>query len=259
MAKVVTEKPRSGRGWGNEKHGGRVHRHEIDRERNDAVLDDGVNVPLHQSTSALKAWSRHRNKDCKQFSDLLGPLKGYLRKQVGRPWDVVYSELSATLDKRSLTGRHIWGHVRDEISLHCYVGVSGRIWEFSRWGFGSVYEVAGLYVHPWTGLVCWAPERRYRHTKPVDPDLKKLDAVTDLVRVKGIWYRYEYGFVDRYVPARIGPTGYVYRDGYFEQGRVLQRKKQLSRKELKQQGVVNDLHYVAPPPPTAEPSIIRRR
>src|SRR5689334_16742725 len=34
----------------------------------------------------------------KEFSDVLAPLKGYLRRNVGRPWDKVYSELRQGLD-----------------------------------------------------------------------------------------------------------------------------------------------------------------
>jgi len=37
-------------------------------------------------------WDNHRGG--KQFTDVLGPLYRYLLKQVGRPWDKVYSEIA---------------------------------------------------------------------------------------------------------------------------------------------------------------------
>ena len=51
---------------------------------------------------------------------MLGPLRRYLRKQVGRPWDKVWSEITVTLDSRSLTTRRdgrevpIYGSAHDE-------------------------------------------------------------------------------------------------------------------------------------------------
>ena len=42
---------------------------------------------------------------------MLGPLFRFLQKQVGRPWDAVYSEIARNLPKTSLQNRHIYTHV----------------------------------------------------------------------------------------------------------------------------------------------------
>jgi hypothetical protein len=146
MAKVVTERPRSGHANPSRKWGRRLGKDEYE-------LDD------HGPTRASSA--RHwQYANFKTFSDLIGPLRRYLRKQVGRPWDTVWSEITQTLDSRSLSGQHIFDHILWEVECHAWVGRDGRI--YRRRLYGRVRPVEGLYVHPITRLLRCAPERRYR-------------------------------------------------------------------------------------------------
>ena len=145
MAKVVTEAPRRGHSNRSAKWGRRLCKDEYAHD------DHGANrAPV----------SRHRQYgwNAKEFSDSLGPLRGYLRKQVGRPWDKVWSEITATLDSRSLTGQHIFDHIRWEVELDAWFGNDGRVYHKRRWG--TVASVSGLYVHPVTRLLARTPERR---------------------------------------------------------------------------------------------------
>ena len=48
-----------------------------------------------------------RKKVHKMFRDKLGPAMRWLRAQVGRPWDKVYSDLCTELDTRTVAGRHV--------------------------------------------------------------------------------------------------------------------------------------------------------
>lgn len=57
---------------------------------------------------------RHRTK---YFDDLLSPLRRWLRKQVDRPWDKVWSELAGGIDSRTVVGRHLLDHVRGLVTL----------------------------------------------------------------------------------------------------------------------------------------------
>lgn len=75
MAKVVTEAPRRGHANPSNKWGRRLSKDEYE-------LDD--HGPARASTARRRQYS-----DPKDYSDLLGPLRRYLRKQVGRPWDKV--------------------------------------------------------------------------------------------------------------------------------------------------------------------------
>src|SRR5437764_249850 len=98
MAQVVTESPRSGSSNPSLKTAWRLSRNEFD-------ADD------HGASRHPISRYRQFGHAAREFSDLLSPLRRYLHKQVGRPWNDVYSDLSQHLDRRSLTGIHIWGHV----------------------------------------------------------------------------------------------------------------------------------------------------
>jgi hypothetical protein len=76
----------------------------------------------HGATRAPISPHRQYGWNAKEFSDVLGPLRRYLRKQAGRPWDKVWSEIATTLDSRSLTGQHIFDHIRRELMDAVFVG-----------------------------------------------------------------------------------------------------------------------------------------
>lgn len=131
----------------------------------------------------------------KFFDDLLGPLRKWLRKQVNRPWDKVFAELVAGIDRRTTVGEHLIDHVKQMVTIQIHVDAEGRMirpdW---RWR-----EVEGLYVHPRTGILRYrAPESR-RQWRARQAALarqaademnvqRRLDDQTMLQRVKGIWY-----------------------------------------------------------------------
>jgi hypothetical protein len=143
MSKVVTERPRRGHGNKSKKTSGRLIRgYDPDRE-----YDEPTRLPI--------ARYRQYGYEAKEFSDLINPLKRYLRTCVGKPWRKVHSELSLKLDRRSLSGRHIWGHVLSEIETDCHIGDDGRAYSNERRYLGRTGErpIVGLYVHPSSGLV----------------------------------------------------------------------------------------------------------
>ena len=93
--------------------GPRIRRDDPDRE------DDGP-------TRFPVARRRQYGYEAKELSDLMiNPLKRYLRSCVGRPCNKVHSELSAKLDRHSVSGSHIWDHVMCEIETDCYIGNDG--------------------------------------------------------------------------------------------------------------------------------------
>jgi hypothetical protein len=146
MAKVVTEAPRRGHANPSRKWGRRLRKNEYE-------LDD------HGPARASSA-RRRQYDDPKDFSDVLGPLRRYLRKQVGRPWNKIWSEITQTLDSRSLTGLHIFDHIRWEVEEKAWIGEDGRVYRKRQWG--AVVPVDGLYVHPLSGLLRSAPDGRFR-------------------------------------------------------------------------------------------------
>src|SRR5262245_10273069 len=97
----------------------RIRAYDPDRD-----CDEPTRLPI--------ARGRQHRWNCKQFSDLRGPLKRYLRSCVGKPWNQIHSELSRKLDRRSLSRSHIWDHVRWEIETDCYIGADRRTYANRR-------------------------------------------------------------------------------------------------------------------------------
>jgi hypothetical protein len=78
--------------------------------------------------------------DAKEFSDPINPLKRYLRTRIGKPWRKVHSELSRKLDRRSVSGSHIWDHVLREIEIDCYIGDDGLAYSNDRTYMGRASD-----------------------------------------------------------------------------------------------------------------------
>jgi hypothetical protein len=176
MKKVVVERPRWASRQRNQKFGARL------RYIPDHDYDD--------EPKKARGFESYSHGYKKRFTDLLGPLVGFLRKNVGRPWDKVYSELSVNLDKRKVTGRHIFVHVDDMVERHCFIGVDGRVWT-TAWDGDR--PVSGMYVHPRTGLLCETKgitrrERKRKRQQAEDHFLHLTDTL-GYRKHAGIWYR----------------------------------------------------------------------
>lgn len=229
MSKVVIERPRYGHSRPSMKTGLRITRYDPEDEYED-------------SPQRMPA-SRNRQKGGgKSFSDLLGPLRRYLRSNVGRPWDKVYSEMKQHLDSRKTTGRHIFEHVEREVALDCYIGKDGKVYQHSRsW---QSYPVEGLYVHPRTKLLCWKQPRSRRHQRLEREAQREVTRVPIsgnrcYLKLDGIWYIAELGNIP---PQGAGNkaadvTYAVYQEEY--RSWSILSKKQCSQKELKAAGLSN--------------------
>src|SRR5271156_1602451 len=101
LAKLTTEKERVGAKGKcfKTKYRGRVKAHP----------DPDHDYP--KEYGGFRSSARRRHWEHKEFTDVLSPLYGAIRKNVGRPWDDVYSEFCKVLDRRSVSGHHIWTHL----------------------------------------------------------------------------------------------------------------------------------------------------
>src|SRR5690349_2635006 len=68
---------------------------------------------------------RPKREQTRWFDDHLGPLRRWLRSQVNRPWDKVWSELAGGIDSRTVTGRHLLDHARWEVDEQCWFDEDG--------------------------------------------------------------------------------------------------------------------------------------
>lgn len=170
------------------------------------------------------AWSRHRHVSHKELTDVLSPLRGYLRKNVGRPWNDVYSEICHAVDRRTTTGAHIFMHLWQYVERHSSMGENGKV--YSRlWR----HEVNEWYVHPLTGVLCYKERKRCQWEAPQTPGEIKIGEGKSYQRINGIWYYTEWVLTN---PWKTKPE---------KTRKIILHKKQLSRRELRALGVQNSL------------------
>src|SRR6202167_2708355 len=127
-----------------------------------------ADMPLHEGMRRGHALRGDR----KDLNENLAPLRRYLERQVGRPWDKVYSEIAAHLRVDSTVQQHVRDHLRDFVAVKARRGINS--WR----GFSGGLWYQRLYVDPLTGLLCRTdqlPEEkaRRRHVRqcsapPVD-------------------------------------------------------------------------------------------
>jgi hypothetical protein len=134
MFKVIVERPRRGGTWQGD---GRAWRNS--EERGGKV---GMKRGYH--------WHKSLNEN-------LAPLKRWLHKQIHRPWDKVFSELSAGVDKRNTVQAHIFAHIDQFVKRQAQV-IDGEVHVRQHWpqrGWVPVREDSWteLFVHPATGIL----------------------------------------------------------------------------------------------------------
>jgi len=194
IAKLTTEKERRGSSsCASKKYGGKIHI--VHNQEHDYEDEFG----------GFYSSARHRHQNNKSFSDVLSPIRGALRKNVGRPWDDVYSEFCQFLDRRSVSGIHIFDHLcgrGGEVTTKGLYVEDGKVYEYPAGGYfgrralyyGKGLEVDGFYVHPKTGILCYkAPNYggHHGHLKAVLKSLREneIDIEHRKYRViNGCWF-----------------------------------------------------------------------
>lgn len=172
MAKVIVERPRE--------------RASDAPPRNDrrVPLDD---LPTHESMRR-----RFRKLERKELNENLKPLLRYLFRQVGRPWDKVYSEICRFLKPTSTVQQHVRDHIGDFVATHPCRGKS----EDPRPSVDGMWRQP-LYVHPRDGLLKRTvdlPERKrrrfIRRSAGQSPRRERIPIGNnrELRRINGIWY-----------------------------------------------------------------------
>lgn len=194
MAKVIVERPRIGsrnssddpKGW---------------RRRRYGKGNDPEDLPSKESMSRGRKYG-----DDKQLNEHLRPLYRYLDKQVGRPWDKVFSEICERINMNSTVQRHIMQHVFDHVADKLHVGDDGvPMIHYSFGGFRPIYDSwYKLYVHPVDGLLKkvkkpknwkskpwiganWGHQKKKEEARANGPDWKETRP-HQFHKIKGIWY-----------------------------------------------------------------------
>ncbi len=172
MAKVIVERPRF-KPWRLDNPKPSI---DIDTELPAFV---GIRRPYEERNQA------------KELNENLAPLRRYLFKQVGRPWDKVYGEISAHLRADNPVQQHVRNHLRDFVET-----VPDPKSYFRQKTRDAIHSGRPLFVDPQTGLLCRSDEvpqakaaRRARANKPKPPiDRVRLSDEIELQRIDGLWF-----------------------------------------------------------------------
>jgi hypothetical protein len=122
----------------------------VERPRIPAFSRKGRTRPLEELPHHEGMRRGHAERgERKTLNENLQPLRRYLERQVGRPWDKVYSEIAAGLRVTNTVQQHVRDHLRDFVAVKprrlCYGWLgrpNGLLWH------------QPLYVDPVTGLLC---------------------------------------------------------------------------------------------------------
>jgi hypothetical protein len=169
MAKVIVERPRL--------------RPFNSRKGRRQALED---MPLQEGMSRSASWRGAR----KQLNENLAPLRRYLERQVGRPWNKVYSEIAANLRVDNTVQQHVRDHLRD------FVAVKPRRISAGWRGTGRTLWYQPLYVDPVTGILRRTdrlPEEKQRRRRARELRSGPVERVVlsddrELRRLHGLWY-----------------------------------------------------------------------
>lgn len=245
MFKVIVERPRWGRKYAAKS-----------KLRYDKV-------PGRKHATGRRQVLEHRGYT-KSLNENLAPLKRYLKKQVGRPWNKVYSEISEHLDASSTVKQHVRDHLSDFIMIEVTVARDGSFMAGNHWGRPNPPELwwAELYVDPNDGLIKRTEKLcrklrvpyyrdklrkdRVRRAKGIrEHNLRVLGETRFLVKLKGCWFQVDTDHVpvDRFDRVLHGQDLLEALSGASPDDALTWRimaKHQLSKKELKREKLSND-------------------
>lgn len=111
----------------------------------------------------------------KDFSENFAPLWGIIRKNAGRKWDDVYSELCEVFDMRSHVNAHILIHLFDFVERHTYVDDDGEIMVRGRYRGDTPLsqDSCEYYVHPVSGLLLKNKEYKSYNSRYAEAALRR--------------------------------------------------------------------------------------
>jgi hypothetical protein len=170
MAKVIVERPRYGSGLPTKGKG--YNRRTTRCAWEDQPKREGMKV---------------RSSRGKSLNEHLAPLRRYLTKQVGRPWDKIFADVCRFLDRNSAVQDHVRDHLDDYVAT-CVIVHDGQLCQGNGnrigWPLNSLF-----YVCPRTGILKRNPNySRWYFGPPEKLTIRFLDPGAALVRKDGVWH-----------------------------------------------------------------------
>ncbi len=249
MSKLLAERPRRGHDNPNL----HVERERIFLTNHRKDIEALENMPRTDSMKRF-SWSQGLEKE---FNENLNPLRRFLKSNVGRKWDDVYSELREHVDPKSTIQNHIMQHLWHYVERNVVLDEEGhpcvksrleggyvRLWK-SRYG-------SAFYVHPLNGKLLEPPVHpKNPNRKPWGYDPNKYTAPdgTEFRKRNGIWFMWvsvyagdDYDYESRYATDPLSGR-YVYMSfpisgTWGKKYRTVEQ--QCCKKDLKKYGLTND-------------------
>lgn len=124
----------------------------------------------------------------KSLNEHLGPLRRYLNSQVGRPWDKVFSEICAHIDRTSAVQDHVRDHVAQYVAEHVILIDGVPCDGAGGWHYGEPLHQLRYrpwYVCPRTGLLRRVKvSSRKRQRTPKQPSPSQFVRVSDTLQCR---------------------------------------------------------------------------
>ena len=106
----------------------------------------------------------------KELNEYLNPLVRFLRRNCGRPWDKIYSEICENMDKRGVVQAHVFQHLFDFVELNP-VFEGNSVYSRGWWGLRPLYHTGwSFYVDLHGALRTPREKSPSRKTKKTRPD-----------------------------------------------------------------------------------------
>lgn len=194
--KVITERER--RGSGNKYHD---YRHTKGQKAiNDEDFYDFEESDVTQESPKLIEPMRRPYKQYymeKEYSDMTSGIKGFVRKNVGRKWDDVFSEFCAEYDQRSVLTKHLFQHLKQHVCTKVFEKEDG-LYVHTRWHVKPLAKSwEEYYVDPKDGIlkhndqfVSWRQQRnQYNKPKPNKTETRcVVDKFHEYHKINGTWF-----------------------------------------------------------------------
>ncbi len=178
MKKVLVTTPRVGSSWRNQ---------EVLNLRRQKITEE-YDGPQRASMKP----SHQRYTERKQLNENLNPLIRYLRKNCGRPWDKVYSEIKDKNPLGNAVTEHIYQHLFDFVELN---PVFKDKVPYTNHGKYPIYENGwpAFYING-VGILVRSKHKRPKYKKPHNPRIVKLDDESFLIQREEdkVWFMIRY-------------------------------------------------------------------
>lgn len=191
MHKIAVERPRIGHDKGEAT--ARCFRREAKQELHMADYEEDV-LPIRESMKFRSRAGDSLKNGRKSFNENLNPIHRWLRSQVGRKWDEVYSELCQRLNRNNVCQNHLLFHIEEDVETKTFVE-NGYIGVNSYFGPASIGPNT-FYVHPLDGTLRLSAAKSYKRDwkaerKAAFDENRYIDPKNPLIqyhRIKGVWY-----------------------------------------------------------------------